>query len=53
VDPSEVEACSKRAKRAEKEANDAKSEVAKLKDLVNSMNWELKPLGADHKTLKG
>jgi hypothetical protein len=37
VDPSEVEACSKRAKRAEKEAKDAKSEAAKLKDLVNAM----------------
>jgi hypothetical protein len=30
VDPSKVEACVERAKRAEKEASNAKSEVAKL-----------------------
>jgi hypothetical protein len=52
VDPNEVEACSERAKRAENEAIDAKSEVAKLKDLVNTMNREFKTLAADHKTLK-
>jgi hypothetical protein len=32
VDPSEVEWCSERAKKAEKEASNAKSEVTKLKD---------------------
>jgi histone H3/H4 len=38
VDPSEVELCSEIAKKAEKEASDAKSKVIKLKDVVASMN---------------
>jgi hypothetical protein len=42
VDPSEIEACLERSKRAEKEAADAKSEVAKLKDLVATLNREFK-----------
>jgi hypothetical protein len=42
VDPSEIEACLERSKRAEKEASDAKSEVAKLKDLRATLNREFK-----------
>jgi predicted nucleic acid-binding Zn-ribbon protein len=51
VDSSEVDACSKRAKKAEKEASDAKGEVTKLKDLVTSMNRKFKTIQA--KMLKG
>jgi hypothetical protein len=52
VDPSEIEHCTDRSKKAEKEASDAKSEVAKLKDLVNSMNREFKSMQAEMKALK-
>jgi hypothetical protein len=51
VDPSEIETCVDRSKKAEKEASDAKSEVAKLKDLVTSMNREFKTMQAEIKTL--
>jgi hypothetical protein len=50
VDPSEIEACTDRSKRAKKEASDAKSEVAKLK--VGTLNRELKTAQADIKGFK-
>jgi hypothetical protein len=53
ADPSKVDACSERAKKAEKEASDAKGEIAKLKDLVTSMNCEFKTIQGDIKMLKG
>jgi phage terminase Nu1 subunit (DNA packaging protein) len=52
VDPSEIEACTERSKKAEKEASDAKSEIAKLKDLYTSMKRELTTAQADVKVLK-
>jgi hypothetical protein len=52
VDPSEIENCTDRSKKAEKEASDAKSEVAKLKDLVNSMIRQFKSMQAEMKALK-
>jgi hypothetical protein len=52
VDPSEIEACTERSKKAEKEASDAKAEVAKLRDLVGTLNREFKTAQADIKTLK-
>jgi hypothetical protein len=52
ADPSKVESCSERARKAEKEASNAKGEVAKMKDLVASMNREFKTIQADIKALK-
>jgi archaellum component FlaC len=52
VDPSKVDACSERAKKAEKETSHAKGEVAKLKDLVTSMNREVKNIQANIEMLK-
>jgi hypothetical protein len=52
VDPSELDACIERAKRAEKEALDAKMEVSKMKDKVESLNRDSKQLQADIKLLK-
>jgi hypothetical protein len=40
------------SKKAEKEASDAKSEVAKLMDLVNTLNHKFNMAQADIKTLK-
>jgi hypothetical protein len=52
VDPSEIEACTERSRKAEKEALDAKNEVSKLRDLVNTLNREFKTTQADIKALK-
>jgi hypothetical protein len=52
VDPSEIEACSKRAEKAEKVAWEAQCEVAKLKDTVASLNREFKNAQIDLKALK-
>jgi hypothetical protein len=53
VDPSEVDSCSERAKKAEKGGSNAKSKVTKLKDIIASMNREFKTLQAKFKILKG
>jgi hypothetical protein len=52
IDPSKIEACTKRSKKAEKEASDAKAKLAKLRDLVNTLNREFKMAQADITTLK-
>jgi hypothetical protein len=44
--------CTERSKQAEKKVLDAKAEVSKLWDLVNTLNREFKTAQADIKTLK-
>jgi hypothetical protein len=52
VDPSALDVCALRAQRAEKEALDAKAEVAKMKDKVENWNRLFKTMENDIKVLK-
>mgnify|MGYP000155319310 CR=1 FL=1 len=52
VIPSKVKSCPEQAWKAEKEARNTKGEMAKLEDLVVSMNKEFKTMLADIKRLK-
>jgi hypothetical protein len=49
VNPSKIEACTERSKKAKREAADAKAEVAKLHDLVGTLNREFKTAQANIK----
>jgi hypothetical protein len=52
VDPSEITACTERSKKAEKDASELKSEMAKLKEVVNSLNREVKTAQGELKNLR-
>jgi hypothetical protein len=52
VDPSALDSCILRAQKAEKEALDAKVEVAKMKDKVETWNRAFKTMENDIKVLK-
>jgi hypothetical protein len=52
MDPSALDSCVIRAQKAEKEASDAKVEVAKMKDKVETWNRLFKTMENDIKVLK-
>ncbi len=52
VDPSEITACTERSKKAEKDASELKNEMAKLKEVANSLNREIKAAQGELKELR-
>jgi hypothetical protein len=52
VDPDQITICIERSKKAEKEASDAKSENAKLKDVLVVIQRDLKAAQGEIRALK-